>query len=186
MVNSLIEKYDSAAVNYYEERYVHGGWELNHYMKDEADAFKFWQKHGELGKIISLGVGSGQDIEILNNPAPETFVGYDFSKGMLENARKKFPEYTFHLKDCKERIDDSCDILVSMFGTPNYIGLSTLLEHYRRMKAKHAFFVFYAEWYDDGFGEYYHKYTLKELKNVLQSFKPIIEKLNNNYYIVKW
>ena len=181
----LQTKYDQAA-DWYEQKYVEGGWENNPYMKDEYDAHKFWMANGELGKIISLGCGSGQDIEILGNPDPKTFVGYDFSEGMLTNARKKFPDYTFINQDCKLAIEDSCDILVSLFGTPNYIGLSTLMWHYERLGAKHAFFVFYSEDYDDGFVEYCHKYSQEELITVLRYFNPIVQKLNDNYYIVKW
>lgn len=182
---SLKQKYDEASV-WYEQKYVEGGWENNPYMKDEYDSHKFWMANGEVGKIISLGVGSGQDIEILGKPDPKTFIGYDMSEGMLNNARKKFPEYTFKLKDCNEYFLDDCDILVSMFGTPNYIGLSKLLGHYQAFNAKHAFFVFYHEDYDDKFGEYYHKYTKIELENVLKAFNPIVKNLNENYYIVKW
>ena len=186
MVKDIIEKYDDAAVEYYEQKYVAGGWENNPYMKDEFDAHKFWVKNKSVGKIISLGVGSGQDISILNNPSPNYFTGYDISKGMLDNAKDKFAEYEFVLADCKKNIENSCDILVSMFGTPNYIGLSKLLEHYQNFNASHAFFVFYAEWYDDGFGEYYHKYTKENLEKIMQAFNPIVEQLNENYYIVKW
>lgn len=182
----LQEKYNKAAAEYYEQKYVEGGWEKNPYMKDEYDAHRFWMENGEVGRIISLGVGSGQDIEILGKPDPKTFVGYDISEGMLNNAIKKFPQYTFKQKDCKIPFDDKCDILVSMFGTPNYIGLSTLIGHYIKFKAKHAFFVFYDENYDDGFGEQYYKYTQEELEKVLKPFNPIIKKLNDNYYIVKW
>lgn len=181
----LQDKYDDAA-QWYEQKYVDGGWENNPYMKDEYDAYQFWMANGELGKIISLGCGSGQDIEILGNPDPKTFTGYDFSDGMLANARKKFPDYKFINQDCKLKIHDSCDILVSMFGTPNYIGLSMLLAHYQRFNAKHAFFVFYNENYDDGFVDFCHRYTQGELKALLKSFNPIIQKLNDNYYIVKW
>jgi len=182
---SLKQKYDKASV-WYEQKYVEGGWENNPYMKDEYDAHKFWLKNKSLGRIISLGVGSGQDIPILNMPHPHYFVGYDISKGMLNNAKKKFPEYKFELADCNKPIDNDCDILVSMFGTPNYIGLSKLLGHYQAFNAKHAFFVFYHEDYDDKFGEYYHKYTREELEKVLYPFNPIVQPLNENYYIVKW
>lgn len=181
----LQNKYDDAA-QWYERKYVDGGWENNPYMKDEYDAYQFWLANGELGRIISLGCGSGQDIEILGKPDPKTFVGYDFSEGMLNNARNKFPDYTFKMQDCNKYFLDNCDVLVSMFGTPNYIGLSKLMSHYINFKAKHAFFVFYNENYDDGFGEYYHKYKKEELEKVLYTFKPIIQPLNENYYIVKW
>lgn len=185
-MNKILEQKYNEASTWYEEKYVDGGWENNIYMKDEKDAHDFWQAHGEVGKIISLGVGSGQDIEILGRPDPKTFIGYDISEGMLSNARKKFPEYTFKKHDCKVYIPEKCDIIVSMFGTPNYIGISTILDHYRKMNAKHAFLVLYDENYDDGFGEFYYKYTQKELETLLTPFKPIIQKLNENYYIVKW
>lgn len=181
----LQDKYDDAA-QWYEQKYVEGGWENNPYMKDEYDAHQFWMANREVGKIISLGCGSGQDIEILGNPDPNTFIGYDFSEGMLANARKKFPHYKFVNCDCKLPIYDQCDILVSMFGTPNYIGLSTLMSHYQMFKAKHAFFVFYDENYKDGFVDFCYRYTQDELQSLLYAFNPIIQKLNDNYYIVKW
>jgi trans-aconitate methyltransferase len=179
------DKYDAAAA-WYEYKYVMGGWENNPYMKDEHDAYKFWQEHGEVGNIISIGVGSGQDIEILGNPDPKTFKGYDISSGMLENARKKFPTHEFIQADCEERLTGDCDILVSMFGAPNYIGISKLLQHYMDFNAKHAFFIIYNEHYDDGFDEYTHKYTQDQLKHYLAWFNPIVQKLNDDYYIVKW
>ena len=64
MSDDLRKKYDEAS-KWYEEKYVSGGWENNPYMKDEYDAHKFWMNNGEVGKIVSLGVGSGQDIDIL-------------------------------------------------------------------------------------------------------------------------
>ena len=105
---------------------------------------------------------------------------------MLKNAKKKFPKYTFKVNDCSKYFSDNCDILVSIFGTPNYIGLRALLSHYHNFNGKHAFFIFYNEDYDDGFGERYYKYTKKELETALRSFDPIIKPLNKNYYIVKW
>ena len=185
MVKMLEEKYDEAS-QWYEGVYVKGGWENNSYMKDELDAHKFWMENGEVGKIISLGVGSGQDIAILNNPHPKTFTGYDFSAGMLANARDKYPEYTFKQEDCRKPIDDQCDILVSLFGCPNYIGLEKLMLHFFTFNAKHAFFVFYNETYDDGFGEKHYKYTQDELLDQLQFMNPVVQPLNENYYIVKW
>lgn len=182
----LAEKYNHAAKTYYEERYVDGGWENNIYMQDEKDAHNFWMENREDGKLISLGVGSGQDIPILAWPGPENFTGYDLSQGMLNNAKEKFPDHNFVLADCNENIDDSCDVLVSLFGVPNYIGLPKLMEHYKNFNAQHAFFIFYAEWYDDGIAEEYHKYTKEELQKSLYSYNPIIKQLNENYYIVKW
>ncbi len=182
---TLKDKYDEAS-EWYEQKYVEGGWETNPYMKDEYDAHKFWLKRKFPGKIISLGVGSGQDIPILNMPHPHYFVGYDISEGMLNNAKKKFPDYKFKLADCSKPINDECNVLVSMFGTPNYIGLPKLLNHYKAFNASHAFFVFYGEWYKDGFDENCYFYAKEQLQLELKEYNPIIEPLNENYYIVKW
>jgi ubiquinone/menaquinone biosynthesis C-methylase UbiE len=73
----------------YEEKYVAGGFQ-NSYMIDEFHAKTWWLWSRLKGRIVSLGVGSGQDIEILGHPDPADFTGYDISEGMLANARQKF------------------------------------------------------------------------------------------------
>jgi SAM-dependent methyltransferase len=86
----------------YEEKYVAGGFQ-NSYMVDEFHAKTWWLWSRLKGRIVSLGVGSGQDIEILGHPDPADFTGYDISEGMLANARQKFPAYADRLihHDCQ-------------------------------------------------------------------------------------
>jgi hypothetical protein len=56
----------------YEEKYVAGGFQ-NSYMVDEFHAKTWWLWSRLKGRIVSLGVGSGQDIEILGHPDPADF-----------------------------------------------------------------------------------------------------------------
>jgi hypothetical protein len=55
---------------------------------------------------------------------------------MLANARQKFPAYADRLvhHDCRKSLPRStqADVLVSMFGAPNYLGTETLNQTLRR------------------------------------------------------
>lgn len=187
MTNNIANIYNSLS-DTYEEKYVVGGWDANHYMFDEKIANKRFTESKLTGKIISLGCGSGQDIPICNNPDPINFVGYDVSAGMLRNARKKFPDYTFIEHDCNAMIDTYGDILVSMFGAGNYLGLTKLLEHYNHIRATKAFFILYKEHYVDGIVDAYHIYTKEQIEKELVTFNPVVDDLwpNSNYYVVYW
>ena len=187
MNKKISELYDQMSITY-EEKYVTGGWEKNSYMYDEKMANEWFIKSKLSGKIISLGCGSGQDIEICNYPKPSEFIGFDFSNGMLSNARKKFPEYTFINHDCNNMTNSSGDVLVCMFGAGNYIGLNKLLDHYVNINARGAFFILYDENYTDGIVSDYYSYKKSEIYNYLKKFNPVIEKLwdSGNYYVVYW
>ena len=119
-------------------------------------------------------------------PDPDKFVGFDISVSMLANALVKHPEYTYVVQDCSQPIDIKCDVLTSVFGTPNYIGAAKLLEHYEAMNAKHAFFVFYAPWYEDGVATDYYRPTVEELTEMFGKFNPKIKQIRDNYILVRW
>ena len=123
---------------------------------------------------------------MLDFPDPDKFVGFDISVSMLANALVKHPEYTYVVQDCSQPIDIKCDVLTSVFGTPNYIGAAKLLEHYEAMNAKHAFFVFYAPWYEDGVATDYYRPTVEELTEMLGKFNPKIKQIRDNYILVRW
>jgi hypothetical protein len=181
----MVKEIYDAASEWYESMYIDG--DDNKYMKDERAAAEFWKKNKKslvMPKIVSLGVGSGQDISILGYPSSTYFTGYDISPGMLKNARTKFPDYTFIEHDCNTIINTQADVLVSMFGTPNYIGINGLLMHYIIMECKHAFFIFYGENYKDGLVENYTTYSYEHLKSCF--WNATVTKLNDNYNIVSW
>lgn len=171
--------YDDIAESY-DEKYVVD--RSSSYMFDEFIAGLWWSAYGAEGRILSLGCGTGQDVEILNNP--KDFVGLDISNKMLEKAREKFPDYSFIQHDCNELIDLEADVLVSMFGTPNYIGINKLKEHMKHTGAKNAFFVFYDENYQDGVAEHY-TYNVDELKEAFNGkVSPLHLKGKSNYNVV--
>ena len=182
------EVYNSLAQDY-DEKYVDG--DDNHYRRDEILAAKHYRKFvldnniSSNAGIISLGCGTGQDIVIIGYPSTEVFRGFDISDKMLEKARKKFPRYKFSHRDCSHYFAGRCDILVSMFGTPNYVGIHTLLAHYTVFKAKHAFFIFYADTYVDGVVDSYYKYSFEELKEKF-GVDPVPLEEGSNYYVVSW
>jgi SAM-dependent methyltransferase len=182
----LKDAYDTAAVSYYENKYVVGGWGINPWGDDESAACEIWKSNKVDGRIVSLGCGSGQDIRILDFPDKDKFVGYDISEKMLSNAAKKHSGYTYKIQDCSVGFKENCDVLFSVFGTPNYIGTEKLIEHYKSFKASSAFFVFYAEWYNDGFDTDYYQYTVEDLSNIFKDYDPEIIPIRNNYICVRW
>lgn len=188
MTDELAERYNDLSTDY-EEKYVAGN--DNPYMYDEQMAASHWQEAGLKGRIVSLGVGSGQDIEILGYPDPKMFRGFDFSEGMLANAKKKFPDYEFWLHDCRVVIRDhheDADILVAMFGAANYLSLAQIKMQYDRLNCSKAFLVFYDENYNDGISDDYYRYTKGTLMTLLRPYKPVIKNLwdGSNYYVVWW
>ena len=178
---ALAQIYDELAFDY-DEKYVYG--DNNPYMYDEYAAAAYYKKQNFNGKIISLGCGTGQDVSILDHPHPNNFIGYDISEGMLSKARIKHPEYQFILHDCNKMTGNKGDILVSMFGTPNYIGAGKLWEHYKNIEANHAFFIFYNENYNDGVIKDYYQYSAGQLEEIF--IGADLYNLNENYYVVTW
>ena len=188
MQDNIAEIYNTLSVDY-EEKYVQG--DDNVYLRDERLASHHWQQSGLTGNIVSLGVGSGQDIKILGHPRPENFRGFDISSGMLARAANKFPDYDFTLHDCNMMLtkdQPGCDVLVSMFGAANYLGVDTLISHYQHLGCTGAFFVFYHENYIDGVVDKYHLYSQQELKKKFEAYNarvgPLLDK--SNYYVVWW
>jgi len=175
---TLEQAYDKLALDY-DEKYVDG--DHNPYMQDELEAAQHWKKFNKKGKIVSLGCGTGQDVSILGYPNPNNFTGYDISEGMLSKARIKHPDYNFIQADCSELIPDRADILVSMFGVPNYIGIDMLTDHIGFFGATSGFCVFYNEHYVDGVVENYYRYTRAELEIIGN-----VDTLGKNYYVVTW
>jgi ubiquinone/menaquinone biosynthesis C-methylase UbiE len=187
LMNDIQKFYDQIAQTY-DEKYVFGGLD-NPYMVDEYYANLRWQDSRINGSIVSLGVGTGQDVEILGFPHHEKFVGYDFSIGMINRARMKFSKYRFQLHDCNDMIvDTTADVLVCMFGAANYLGATLLKKHYQNLKCRSAFFVFYNERYQDGIVDSCYMYTHNELMDEFKAYSPTVIPLfdGSNYNVVWW
>jgi hypothetical protein len=82
------------------------------------------------------------------------------------------------------------DVLVSLFGAANYLGVNKLLEQYKRLNCTSAFFVFYNEEYEDGVidSDDYNLYSKSKLEDKFALFNPVVKPLeeNSNYYVVWW
>jgi predicted TPR repeat methyltransferase len=183
-MNKVVDVYDALSKTY-ETTYVKSDDALT-YLKDEADAAKHWRASGLSGNIISLGCGSGQDVEVLD--FPDCWTGYDISRGMIANGEYKFPTYNFIEHDCNIMIDSQADVLACLFGAGNYLGVDKLLEHYNNLGCHGAFFVFYGEHYEDGIINDYHHYSMSYLESAFAQYKPNVNKLteDSNYYVVWW
>lgn len=195
IVNDIVRYYDNLASSY-DEKYVSGGLD-NPYMRDEFAARQHFIDAGLIGRgpIISLGSGTGQDVEIICFPHHEKYVGFDVSPEMTNRAREKFPGYRFQLHDCTKPIElEEHNIsfkpytLVCMFGAANYLGIDKLLEHYCHLKFRAAFFVFYNENYQDGIADDYHVYNKKQLTERFSQYPATVVPLFNgsNYNVVNW
>ena len=97
--------------------------------------------------VVDLGCGTGLLLELCR-VAPADYVGLDISTGMLEQARRKHPEYRFLKGDLQARNEDipdgSADLVVSLFGSPSYCDLSKVTLEVRRMlRAGGHFFLMF-------------------------------------------
>ena len=183
-MNQVADIYNKLSETY-EQKYILSDDAIK-YLSDESNARKHWRDSGLSGRIISLGCGSGQDIEILD--FPDFWTGYDISRGMIANGEYKFPTYNFIEHDCNEMIFGTADILVCMFGAANYLGVDKLLEHYKHLGCHGAFFVFYNENYNDGIFDEYFRYTKADLEDAFNKYSPKVCPLaeGSNYYVVWW
>lgn len=183
--------YDNLASTY-DQKYVSG--ENNPYMADEAEVARIWKKQPfskesylSNRRILSLGCGTGQDIEILGYPDPERYVGVDISNEMLNKAREKFSDYTFIQEDVNTNTEDfppQCEILVSMFGVPNYIQLHRMWQIYTITNAEHAFLVYYKSTYRDGVIDHFD-YPIGEMRAFYKKYNPTFE-MFGNYVVCSW
>jgi len=173
--------YDEMASDY-DEKYTDPD---SSYMIDEDAASEHYNLRITPGSVLSLGCGTGQDAAITK---AQDFVGLDISWPMLLKAQEKFPDHRFLKHDCSQSIPIRAEIIVSIFGTPNYIGIPALIDQYVRSNARSAFFVFYNDDYVDGVVPEYQTYTTKQLKTGFALYNPIVEPLfeGSNYTVVSW
>jgi SAM-dependent methyltransferase len=86
----------------------------NRYYHDElARAFSFFIPPGR--SVLEIGSGTG---ELLNSLKPSRGVGIDLSPGMVEVARRKFPQLEFRVDDLEQ---------LELDGTFEYIVIADLL-----------------------------------------------------------
>jgi 2-polyprenyl-3-methyl-5-hydroxy-6-metoxy-1,4-benzoquinol methylase len=138
--------------------------------------------------ILDVGSGTGMLLNYIET-SPEKYVGIDPSYPMVKLAREKYPEFIKSFKyDKFETHLKKYDLIVSLFGSMNYV-IDLYLDHlYEKLNPEGKYFLmFYKEsytpiTYQKTKTELYHfKYDKSALKSIYTDC-TIIE--FNNYYIV--
>ena len=156
---NLEQLYDSVADGYDKE------YQQAQYARDEQQTAKLLQKLKPYGRVLSLGCGTGQDIDI-GNFVKQYFVGLDNSINMLSKAMVKYPGYTFAKWDCSTPYPNMSDTVVSLFGTINYVGINSFTDQIQQSCAFKWFGVMFSPQYKPGLGSehctYYHPVEIRE------------------------
>lgn len=97
--------------------------------------------------ILSIGCGSGEECEEIRQMGAEKVVGTDISEGLIEQAKKAFPEVEFHAipgEDHSQFEDNSFDVIYSSL-TMHYIkDWRRTFEDYLRILKPGGTFLFSA------------------------------------------
>ncbi len=112
---------------------------LGQHNRIKKDAIKYLKT---TGKILDLCTGTGDVAGFLNKKPQNEVVGLDFSKNMLEIARKKHPDIEFIEGDCTNLPfeDNSFDAITISFGLRNIENYDKALDEiYRVLKPNGAF-----------------------------------------------
>lgn len=159
---SLEKLYDEVA-NWYDEEYQQDKW-----RDDEQQTAKHLRLLQPYGLVLSLGCGTGQDIEI-GGLKPQCFIGLDNSANMLMQAMKKFPGYAFSKWDCSITFDAQADTVISLFGTINYVGLEQFVAQVVESNATKFFGVMFSPKYKPALGsEFCTYYTPTQIQSIFQ------------------
>lgn len=54
--------------------------------------------------VLCIGCGSGEEVEYLYSQGAKKVIGIDISEGLIEIAKKTYPDYEFHIRDM-EKLD---------------------------------------------------------------------------------
>ena len=120
--DALTKIYDSEAA-IYDGRYV----SALHGVEDRiVSAFlRHFYKKG--CRILDIGCGTGMVCE-LGGVSSEDYVGIDLSGRMVEKAQSNHPDHTFKQADAGKFEGGKVDLVASVYGPLNYIGLGPYLD----------------------------------------------------------
>jgi demethylmenaquinone methyltransferase/2-methoxy-6-polyprenyl-1,4-benzoquinol methylase len=102
-----------------------------------------------LDKIVDVACGTGDMMEFWRSRAEVSgvavgdIIGVDPSKGMVDVARKKYPDFDYHIAKATEipLEDESADILSITYGIRNVVERKEALDEFNRVLKKDGLVV---------------------------------------------
>lgn len=120
-MNSVKDTYNQLASSY-DTRYR----DTIHFVEEEIIASHI-PAIADNQKVLDIGCGTGNMITV-GQIKPEQYTGIDISDNMLQQAEKKYPDYTFAYHDAKKPLIEEFAVVLSIFGQANYMGIYDWIE----------------------------------------------------------
>lgn len=188
MMKSLATWYNEVASSYDDE------YQVEKYRKDEERTAELLREIEPSGFIICQGIGTGQDFEMINPGPNDLVLGLDISEEMLKRAKEKFPLLQTQLWDCGNVYPAHADVVVSLYGTINYVGLHSFIDQIRASGAKKFFGVMFSPEYLPPLApEHVKHYSLEDVDEMFEMYDieyritPLFGKhfVRQNYWVIR-
>tara|TARA_R100000152_G_C6782015_1_gene218014 strand:+ start:6546 stop:7238 length:693 start_codon:yes stop_codon:yes gene_type:complete len=124
--------------------------------------------------ILDIGCGTGHGI-LLGGIKKHQYLGIDLSSGMVEFARKKFPEHSFEVCDMfKYSSEAKFSIILGIYGQVNYMGADSFCQIIKKFGQQNVKYlcVVYSNAGDDDYGytkEHQSHYLPSEINSIFKS-----------------
>lgn len=137
MFDDIASTYDTA------NRVMSMGVDIQWRKKACELAYKFYDKK-EIQKIVDVACGTGDMMGFWDKEAKkfdikiDELIGVDPSEGMVEVARKKFPDYTYHIAKATQipLEDQTADFISITYGIRNVVQRVEALDEFNRVLKK--------------------------------------------------
>ena len=142
MFDDIAPTYDTA------NRVMSMGVDISWRKKACDMSFEFYAKDS-IEKIVDVACGTGDMMGYWKKQSDKAgvdikeLIGVDPSNGMVDVARKKFPEFSYHISKATEipLEDESADILSITYGIRNVIERQEAFHEFNRMLKKDGLVV---------------------------------------------
>jgi len=149
-----------------------------HKMEDDIVSLILQTQTKRNKSVLDLGCGTGHAIT-LGNIQSADYIGIDFSKAMIEDAKLKFPNHSFVHDDIVTMPTlwfQDFDVILAIYGQVNYIGLDSFFDILDKYSAPHGKFlaIIYAKKGHEDFSyteEHQNYFTKDEILQKLEERK---------------